>query len=162
MTDDLLDSDRRHLVRAVDLAEDALAAGDEPFGSVLVDADGVVLREARNRAVTGDPTQHPELALAQWAAAEMDADARAGAAVFTSGEHCPMCSAAHAWAGLGRIVYASSAAQLTEWLDAFGAPDSPVAMLPVRDVAPGVDVAGPDADLAERVRDLHRRFHTGD
>lgn len=27
---------------------------------------------------------------------------RAAATVFTSGEHCPMCSAAHAWAGLGR------------------------------------------------------------
>ena len=40
------------------------------------------------------------------------APAAGGAAactVYTSGEHCPMCSAAHAWVGLGRIVYAVSA-----------------------------------------------------
>src|SRR3712207_7274778 len=38
------------------------------------------------------------------------------ATVYTSGEHCPLCAAAHAWVGLGRIVYASSSVQLTAWL----------------------------------------------
>ena len=38
-------ADRRFLTRAVDLAEAALAAGDEPFGSVLVSPGGEVLVE---------------------------------------------------------------------------------------------------------------------
>ena len=38
MTDDEL----RHLRRCVELATEALEAGDEPFGSVLVAADGTV------------------------------------------------------------------------------------------------------------------------
>jgi tRNA(Arg) A34 adenosine deaminase TadA len=152
------DADLRHLRRAVDLAAEALAAGDEPFGSVLVDGQGVVRREDRNRVGSGDGTLHPELMLAQWAAAHLPLEERAAAGVYTSGEHCPMCAAAHAWAGLGRIVYATSAAQLTAWRDELGLPVSPVRPLPVRDVAPGVVVEGPAPEFADEVRELHRRY----
>jgi tRNA(Arg) A34 adenosine deaminase TadA len=63
--------DLTHLRRCVDLARDALVAGDEPFGSVLVDAEGAVLHEDRNRTAGGDHTRHPELELARWAAAHV-------------------------------------------------------------------------------------------
>jgi tRNA(Arg) A34 adenosine deaminase TadA len=152
---------RRHLTYAVDLAEEALQAGDEPFGSVLVDADGRVLRSARNEVVHRNATIHPELTLARWAGDHLDAATRAAATVYTSGEHCPMCSAAHAWVGLGRIVYASSSAQTAQWVAELGGPASPVAPLPITAVAPGIAVEGPDDELAERVRDLHRRFRRG-
>jgi tRNA(Arg) A34 adenosine deaminase TadA len=86
---------------------------------------------------------------------------RAGATVFTSGEHCPMCAAAHAWVGLGRIVYVSSSEQLTAWLAELGVPpSSPVRALAVRDVAPGLTVQGPVPELAGQVRELHRRFRS--
>ena len=101
------DAEMRHLRRCVELAAEALEAGDEPFGSVLVAANGAVLAEDRNRVASGDPTRHPEFALARWAAANMTPEERAAATVFTSGEHCPMCAAAHGWVGLGRIVYVS-------------------------------------------------------
>ena len=42
--------DREHLREAVDLAEEAVEAGDEPFGSVLVDGQGAVRQTARNEA----------------------------------------------------------------------------------------------------------------
>ena len=152
------EQDRRHLTQAVDLAETALEAGDEPFGSVLVDGDGRVLQTAVNEAVHRNETHHPELTLARWAGDHLDADARTAATVYTSGEHCPMCSAAHAWVGLGRIVYASSSAQTAQWYAELGAGPSPVAPLPITAVAPGIPVDGPDEELAERVHDLHRRF----
>ena len=38
----------KHLQRCVELANEALEAGDEPFGSILVSGDGMVLAEARN------------------------------------------------------------------------------------------------------------------
>ena len=152
---ELTEADRRHLVRCVELAREALDAGDEPFGSVLVDAAGTALAEGRNRVVeTGDATQHPELELARWAAAHLTPEQRAGATVYTSGEHCAMCAAAHGWVGLGRIVYASSSAQLVRWLSEAGAASAPVLPLPVQDVAPGVVVQGPVEDLAEQVRAL--------
>ena len=153
--------DLPYLRRCVELAAQAVDAGDYPFGSVLVAADGQVLAEDRNRENTmGDATRHPEFELARWAAANMTAAGRAAATVFTSGEHCPMCSAAHAWTGLGRIVYVSSSEQLTAWLAELGVPPSPVRALAVREVAPGLTVQGPVPVLAGQVRELHRRFRS--
>lgn len=152
-------TDLNHLRRCVQLAAEALEAGDEPFGSVLVAADGAVLAEDRNRVGGGNATLHPELTLAQWAAGNMTPEARAAATVYTSGEHCPMCSAAHAWAGLGRIVYVSSSRQLSEWLAELGAPPLPVRPLSINEIAPGLAVEGPVPELADQIRALHRRRH---
>jgi tRNA(Arg) A34 adenosine deaminase TadA len=150
----------RHLRRCVELATEAIEAGDEPFGSVLVAADGTVLAEDRNRVASGDRTRHPEFELARWATANMTPEERAAATVFTSGEHCPMCAAAHGWVGLGRIVYASSSEQLAGWLTELGVPLPPVRSLPIREIVPALLVEGPVSDLAEQVRDLHRRFYS--
>ncbi len=151
--------DLPHLRRCVELAAEAVAAGDFPFGSVLVAGDGRVLAENRNRENTmGDSTRHPEFELARWAAANMTAGQRAAATVFTSGEHCPMCSAAHAWVGLGRIVYVSSSGQLIAWLTELGVPPAPVIPLAISQVAPGLVVQGPVPGLDDEVHDLHRRY----
>lgn len=153
------DLDLQHLRRCVALAEEALTAGDEPFGSVLVAADGAVLFEDRNRVSSGDRTRHPEFEIARWAAMNMTAGARAAATVYTSGEHCPMCAAAHGWAGLGRIVFVSSSSQLAGWLSDLGVPASTVSNLPIGDIVAGLEVEGPVSALAEQVHELHRRRH---
>ncbi|MFC7828668.1 nucleoside deaminase [Streptomyces sp. NPDC057375] len=155
------DAELPHLRRCVELAAEALEAGDEPFGSVLVGGDGTVLAEDRNQVASGDRTRHPEFALARWSATRLSPEERAAATVYTSGEHCPMCAAAHAWVGLGRIVYVASSEQLTAWLTELGVPAPPVLPLPVREVAPGVIVEGPVPQLTEEIHALHRRFHTG-
>ncbi|MER6510101.1 nucleoside deaminase [Nonomuraea sp. NPDC001636] len=155
------ESELPYLRRCVELATEALESGDEPFGSVLVAADGAVLAEDHNRVAGGDRTRHPEFELARWAAAHLTPEQRAAATVYTSGEHCPMCAAAHAWVGLGRIVYVASSAQLGDWLAELGVPAPPVSTLPVNAVAPGVPVDGPVPELAGQVHELHRRFHGG-
>lgn len=154
------DLDLKHLKRCVELARLALEKGDEPFGSVLVSAEGQVLAEDHNHVAGGDHTQHPEFALARWAANNMTPEERSRATVYTSGEHCPMCAAAHGWVGLGRIVYASSSAQLVEWLNEMGVAPSRVRNLPIEDVIRDTLVDGPVPELAEEVRELHRIFHT--
>ena len=152
------DNDKKYLQRCIELAAEALEAGDEPFGSVLVAADGTILNEDRNRANSVDATYHPEIALARWAAQNMTSDARAKAVVYTSGEHCAMCSAAHAWAGLGRIVYISSSKQLGEWMNEMGVESSsPINALAIQEVAPNIPVEGPIAGLDERVKALQQR-----
>lgn len=155
---DLRPEDAAHLARCVALATVAANAGDGPFGSVLVDAGGHVLAEEHNRETSsGDPTAHPEFALAKWAAAALPPDARAGTTVYTSGEHCPMCAAAHAWVGLGRIVYAASSAQLAAWRAGWGCRPSPVLPLPINEVAPGIPVVGPVPPFDDQMRDVHAR-----
>ncbi|MBM3606815.1 MAG: nucleoside deaminase [Alphaproteobacteria bacterium] len=154
------ETDRQHLQRCVELAAQALAGGNEPFGSVLVSAEGRVLFEDHNRIGSGDHTQHPEFAIARWAANNMTAEDRARATVYTSGEHCPMCAAAHGWVGLGRIVYASSAAQMTEWLSELGVPAFRVRPLPINDVISDTPVEGPVEEFARQVRGLHVRSHS--
>jgi tRNA(Arg) A34 adenosine deaminase TadA len=151
------DDDRAHLGRCVDLAREALDDGDEPFGSILVDADGEIRFEDRNRVKGGDATRHPEFAIARWAADHLPPEQRATATVYTSGEHCPMCAAAHAWVGLGRIVYAASSEQLTQWLTEWGATPPPVAPLPITTVAPRAEVDGPALELADTVKALYQR-----
>jgi tRNA(Arg) A34 adenosine deaminase TadA len=149
------DDDLDRLRRCVDLAREALDDGDEPFGSILVDGGGVTLYEDRNRVKDGDHTRHPEFAIAQWAVANLTPDDRAGATVYTSGEHCPMCAAGHAWVGLGRVVYAASSEQLSRWLGEWGAPPPPVAPLPINAVAPGVSVDGPAPELSDTMKALY-------
>lgn len=157
----ITDSDLMHLRNCLRLAEQALAEGNSPFGSVLAGAGGDVLFADHNRDAEGDRTRHPEFEIVRWAATRLPPGERASATVYTSGEHCPMCAAAHAWAGLGRIVYASSSEQLGQWLAEFDAPASPVAALPVTDVAPGAAVDGPVEELADQVKELQRRYYQG-
>lgn len=153
------DTDLKYLRRCIELAKIALESGDKPFGSVLVSATGEVLAEDHNRSSSGDPTQHPEFALARWSAKHMPPEERSKATVYTSGEHCPMCSAAHGWAGLGRIVYASSSEQLVSWLNEWGVAASRVRSIPIQDVIRDTPVDGPVPALAEQVRELHRQYY---
>ena len=155
------EADLVHLRRAVELSREALDAGDGPFGSVLVDGAGVERFADRNReATTGDATRHPEFEIARWAAVNLTADERAATTVYTSGEHCPMCSAAHAWVGLGRIVYVASAEQIAGWRAETGAAPSAVVVLPIAAVAPGLPVEGPVDELVPEVRALVERAVT--
>ena len=149
----------RYLRRCIELATEALEAGDQPFGSVLVAADGTVLAEDRNRTSSGDRTRHPEFELARWAAANMPPVDRAAATVFTSGEHCAMCAAAHGLVGLGRIVYATSSRQYRTWLAELGIPPSPVKGLSIQEVVPGLVVEGPVDELAAEIHELHRSYY---
>ncbi len=151
------ETDLQHLHRCVDLAAEAMEAGDEPFGSLLVAADGSVLLEARNQVGSGDPTRHPELEVAQWAAEHLDPQERAAATVYTSGEHCPMCAAAHGLVGLGRIVFAHSAVQLARWRAEAGLPASPVRSLPISELLPHTSIEGPAEELAEWLHELHTK-----
>jgi tRNA(Arg) A34 adenosine deaminase TadA len=135
--------DLDHLGRCVELARSAYEAGDEPFGSLLLDGDGETRFEDRNQVAGGDATRHPEFAIARWAASNLSLAERVRATVYTSGEHCPMCSAAHAWVGLGRIVYATSAEQLTTWRGEWERRRHPLRHCPFRRSRPASRSTGP-------------------
>ncbi|MFN3677318.1 MAG: hypothetical protein ACK4TC_15215 [Sphingomonas pseudosanguinis] len=80
------ETDLKHLARCVELATEAVEAGDAPFGSLLVSRNGEVLFEDRNRIGGGDPTRHPEFAIVRWAVEHLSPNERRAATVYTSGE----------------------------------------------------------------------------
>ncbi len=153
-------SDLNYLERCIELAGIALEKGDQPFGSVLVSKGGDVLYEDHNHVAGGDHTQHPEFNLARWAGQNMTEEERAEATVYTSGEHCPMCAAAHGLAGLGRIVYASSSTQLGQWKKEMGIEEqSRVRSRSIQEVLRNPQVDGPVPELAKEVRKLQESYY---
>ncbi len=152
-------TDIKFLRRAIALAEEALEKGDQPFGSVLVSKEGEVLFEDHNHVSGGDHTQHPEFNIARWAGQHLTEAERKQATVYTSGEHCPMCAAAHGQVKLGRIVYASSSQQLAEWLKEFGVKrKGRVISRPIQHVIRDTEVEGPNDVLAEQVKELQKEY----
>ena len=122
---------------------------------MLVGANGQTLYEDHNRVTDDDQTLHAELAVIRWAVANLAPVQRIRTTLYTSCEHCPMCAATHAWAGLGRIVYATSNVQLTDWLINWDVPAPPVVMLSVLAVAPRAVIDGPAPELEEEIKALY-------
>lgn len=111
----MTETDVHHLRRAIELAAAARAAGDMPFGSLLVGPSGEVLAEERNTVISDrDISAHPELKLARWAARELDAATAGETTMYTSCQPCPMCTGAIQRSALGRVVFALSSEQLRQ------------------------------------------------
>jgi tRNA(Arg) A34 adenosine deaminase TadA len=111
----LTERDLERLHAAIAVASRARAHGNHPFGAVLVDAVGEHLLTAENTVLTErDPTGHAELNLVRLAGHALTRDALAGSTLYASTEPCAMCAAAIYWAGIARVVYGTSAAQLNE------------------------------------------------
>jgi len=89
------------------VAQRAREAGDHPFGSVLADKNGKVLREQGNgySSEGNDRTAHAEKLLASWAAKNMSLEELRECTLYTSAEPCAMCSGSIYWAGIGRVVF---------------------------------------------------------
>lgn len=104
----------RYIERTFELARDAGERDDNPYGSVLVVDDEVVMEESNRERTDTDIAEHPELALARRAARELDPEKRSRAVMYASTEPCPMCAGGIAIAGLGSVVYSVSAERAAE------------------------------------------------
>jgi len=156
----LTENDLKHLSSCLALAKKAFKAGDAPFGSILVNENNEVIVEARNRVNEINNLAHPEIELAQWAAENLTEKERKNTTMYTSGEHCPMCAAAHGWVGLGSIVYLSSANQLTQWLQEIDALPAPINFIAAKDIIKTLNFKGPaTGELLEKIKNLQQKYH---
>ena len=161
MGEKLKESDEKYLRRCLELAEESVKAGDESFGSVLVNEAGEIIAEARNRVNEKTILAHPEIDLAYWAAENLSEVERSKTTMYTTGEHCPMCAAAHGWVGIGTLVYLSSAKQLGEWQKDFNLPEAPIHFLPVENIIKNIEIRGPaEGELLEEIKKLHEKVWT--
>jgi tRNA(adenine34) deaminase len=96
--------DERYVARALQLAEEAAAAGDVPIGAVLVSGD--LLLEAKNeKEVRADATAHAEMLLLREASRRLGVWRLSEATLYVSKEPCVMCAGAIVAARIKRLVY---------------------------------------------------------
>jgi tRNA(adenine34) deaminase len=99
-----MNSDERHLRRAMELAAEAEAAGDVPIGAVLVCGERVF--EAKNEKESRpDATAHAEMLALRKAAEALRVWRLADATIYVTKEPCVMCAGAMVAARIGRLVY---------------------------------------------------------
>ncbi|MGH7023197.1 MAG: tRNA adenosine(34) deaminase TadA [Caulobacteraceae bacterium] len=98
---------------ALDLAQDAAAAGEAPVGAVIVDpASGEIVARMANAPIANhDPTAHAEI-LALRAAAKARGNYRlTGLTLAVTLEPCAMCAGAISHARIGRLVFGAADAK---------------------------------------------------
>ncbi|MEJ3749435.1 nucleoside deaminase [Actinomycetes bacterium KLBMP 9797] len=96
-----------HLAHAVRLALDNAAAGQLPFGALVV-RDGTVLATGVNTALRDhDPVAHAEVAAVRNACRRLGVVHLTGATIYSSCEPCAVCHSVAAAVGVVRIVYAA-------------------------------------------------------
>lgn len=157
---ELSDDDTTQLAACIALAKQARERGDNPIGARLVSPNGEVLCEDTNRVVsTKNPLAHPEFSLTQWALTNLTAEERAAATLYTSTEHCPFCFGAAYFGGIGRLVFAVSAAELRTWRkDRVNSIGISIHELAAATTGRTIQVAGPDPSLREPGHAVHRGY----
>jgi len=108
----LRDVQEQFVRQAIELAREARADGNHPFGSLLTIDDTVVLT-AKNTVFTDrDPTAHAETNLVAAAIRRLSPSEIRRRVLYTSCEPCAMCAGKLYWAGIRSVVYALSSEQL--------------------------------------------------
>ncbi len=150
------------LRRSIEIAAEAKARGDHPFGCLLADREGNILMEQGNFEVSGngDCTAHAETLLMRYASQRYTKEQMRELAMYSCCEPCAMCTGAMYWGNLGRLLYVCRESEL---LHVTGDdPRNPTLDLPCRAViACGqkpLEIAGPYPELEEEFLKLHRGY----
>ena len=99
---------------AIAKTREGIAAGQSPFGSVVV-RDGRVVASAHNTVWRDtDPTAHAEVNCLRASAKALETIDLAGCTLYSTCEPCPMCLAAIHWAKVDRVVYGASIADAAD------------------------------------------------
>ncbi len=93
---------------ALDLAQQAAAAGEVPVGAIVV-KDGEIIGRGSNAPITThDPTAHAEIRAMRDAARHLGNYRLVGCTLYVTLEPCAMCSGAIQHARIARLVYGAS------------------------------------------------------
>ena len=153
-----------YLRLADEAAKAARAAGNNPFGAILVDnetGEGLLVQGNAEHAFS-DATAHAESTLASRASRAFSKEKLWNTTLYTTCEPCPMCTGAIYWANIGRIVYGISEARL---LELTGADDKnpTFSMGAEKVIAAGqkpIELVGPIEESEDFVVETHRGFWT--
>jgi tRNA(Arg) A34 adenosine deaminase TadA len=152
-------TDLQHLRTAIEVAAQARAHGNHPFGAILVDKDNNVVLQAENTVVTeSDCTGHAETNLMRLATQRFSLEELETCTLYTSTEPCAMCAGAIHWGNVRRVVYALGEVELYDLIG----PSPEHLLLPCRDVFAhaqrNVEVDGPALELVKEAHAVHEGF----
>lgn len=91
--------------RAVVMRQLAVAAGDQPFGAIVVKENRIVGLGPSQVVVKGDPTAHAEMEAIRDAARRLGTRDLSGCVLYATSRPCRMCEAASVWANIARVYY---------------------------------------------------------
>lgn len=101
--------DLRCMLRALELADRAAAAGEVPVGAVIADECGDIIAEGWNRPITAcDPTAHAEIIALRAAATKLNNYRLPGTTLYVTIEPCTMCAGALLHSRIERLVIAAA------------------------------------------------------
>ncbi len=105
--------DDAYLRRAIDACRLGIAAGQSPFGALIV-RNGAIIAEAHNTVLSDlDPTAHAEVNAIRAASASLKTINLHGCTLYSTCEPCPMCLAASHWAKIDRLVFGARISDAT-------------------------------------------------
>lgn len=150
-----------YLKRANEVAKQARANGNTPFGAILVDAEGNIIMEQGNAEYDlHDATAHAERMLASRASAAFDRETLWGSTLYTTCEPCPMCTGAIYWANIGRIVFGITETKLLQLTG--GDEKNPTFSMGADKVIDAgqkkIELIGPFAEIEDEIEEAHRGF----
>jgi tRNA(Arg) A34 adenosine deaminase TadA len=155
------ETDIRLLRAAIEVAKRSVANGNQPFGSLLADADGKVLLEGENTVETErDCTGHAETNLMRKASRTYDRDFLASCTLYTSAEPCAMCAGAVFWGNVKRVVYALAIEPLYDIIQDH--PNNPSLYMHAGEVlgraTQPFEVVGPAPELHREATEIHMDY----
>ena len=99
------ESAQSFMMKAFEMKREAVAAGDQAYGAVVVKDDRIV-SAAPSRVVTNvDPTAHAEMEALRDAAVHLGSRDLSGCVLYSSSPPCPMCEAAAFWAHVEHLYH---------------------------------------------------------
>lgn len=100
-----MQEDKQYMLRCIELAEASILAGEFPFGSVIVNQDGVVSESGNTIAASNDVTQHAEINAMRAAQKKLGNDLT-GCTLYSNCEPCAMCAFMICELKISRVVFA--------------------------------------------------------
>lgn len=95
---------KKFMAEAIELAKQAKAEGNSPFGAVIVKDNGVIARGRSLEFAEQDVTKHAELMAVSEACRTLGRVDLSECVLYASGEPCIMCAAAAFQANISRVV----------------------------------------------------------
>lgn len=110
------EQDAYFMEKAIDQAELGLSRGQAPFGAVVVGPDGTLIGEGHNTSKADfDPSAHGEIVAIRAACKHLETWDLQGCTLYTSCEPCLLCSFVITQTGIGRVVFAARALDVSTY-----------------------------------------------